>query len=55
MTPSERAAVAAALARMNAALDQCLLLARWRHPMPPPPALRAAPSQGDGGGGDDRG
>lgn len=54
MTPSERAAVAAALARMNVALDRCLLLARWRHPMPPP-ALRAVPNQGDAAGGDDRG
>jgi len=51
MTPSERAAVAAALARMNVALDRCLLLARWRHPLPPP-ALRATPSQDQGSGGD---
>ena len=50
MTPSELQAVAAALARLDAALDRCLLLARWRHPMPLPPALRSDPSQGEEGG-----
>lgn len=51
MTRSELQAVAAALARMDAALDRCLLLARWRQPLPPPPTLRAAPSQDQGSGG----
>jgi hypothetical protein len=54
MTRSELKAIAAALARMDAALDRCLLLARWRHPMPPP-ALRAAQSQGEWAGGDEHG
>jgi hypothetical protein len=55
MTRSEDlAAIAATLARVDAALDRCMALARWHHPMPPP-ALRAVPSQGDPAGGDDRG
>ena len=49
MTPSERAAVAAALARMSVALDRCLLLARWRHPMPPPAQWSAGTDQREGG------
>jgi len=35
MTRSEVAAVAAALARMGAALDRCLALIHQQHPPPP--------------------
>jgi hypothetical protein len=38
MTPSDLHAIAAALDRMNAALDQCLRLAHRQHP---PPTTRA--------------
>lgn len=55
MTRSELQAVAVALARVDAALDRCLVLARWRHPLPLPPALRSDPNQGDPAGGDDHG
>lgn len=55
MPPSELQAIAAALARMSVALDQCMALARWRHPLPLPPAHRSEPNQGDPAGGDDHG